>query len=432
MSSILSLLPRGTRLSDAVFASRHRLLVWLLAAHVPLFVVIGATNGYSVPHMLADIAPIVLLAVLGAKVRHRVLSSVLVSFGLLYCSANLAHLVHNTSMHFHFFVVLGFIAIYQDWRPYLLSIGFVLVHHLGLGLIAPGEVFGDADSVRRPVLWALVHAAFVAAGSVAQLAMWKFAEQAQDENAETQRRAAAATAEQAESQLGAERALREAAEENAGEAAAHVTLQLHLADQVQVLKGGSQAVNENVQSLANVVEEMDAGIREIASNVSEAARVASDAVAAADLTNLEMASLGERSAEIGRILTVISSIAKQTNLLALNASIEAARAGQSGLGFAVVASEVKDLARETAKATDDITSMIDGMQAGTHRAISAIADIGGTISRISDIQIVVAGAIEEQSATTGEISRNVRGAAHATEEITNSIAELAEAARGLG
>jgi len=199
-----------------------------------------------------------------------------------------------------------------------------------------------------------------------------------------------------------------------------------------VLKGGSQMVNENVQSLANVVEEMDASIQGIAGNVSEAARVATDAVAFAEQTNLEMASLGEQSAEIGRILTVISSIAHQTNLLALNATIEAARAGESGLGFAVVASEVKELARETAKATPDITNMIEGMQSGTHRAISALADIGGTISRISDIQMVVAGAIEQQSATTGEISRNVRGAASATEEITNSIAELAEASRGLG
>ena len=136
-----------------------------------------------------------------------------------------------------------------------------------------------------------------------------------------------------------------------------------------MLKGGSQMVNENVQSLANVVEEMDASIEGIAGNVSEAARVATDAVAFAEQTNLEMASLGEQSAEIGRILTVISSIAHQTNLLALNATIEAARAGESGLGFAVVASEVKELARETAKATPDITNMIEGMQSGTHLSL---------------------------------------------------------------
>jgi methyl-accepting chemotaxis protein len=432
MSSILSLLPRGTRLSDAVFATRHRLLLRLLALHVPLLVVIGLSTGYPARHLIVDLAPVVLLAALGAKIRDRVMASVLVSFGLLYCSADLAHLVHNTSMHFHFFVVLGFVAIYQDWRPYLLSIGFVLVHHIGLGMIAPREVFGDADAIRHPILWALIHASFVAAGCVAQVALWKFAEQAQNENLETQQRAAVATAEQTELQLTAERALRRAAELSADKAAEHLTLQQHLASQVQVLKGGSQTVNENVQLLVNVVEDMDASIQGIAGNVSEATRVASDAVAFAEQTNLEMASLGEQSAEIGRILAVISSIAHQTNLLALNATIEAARAGESGLGFAVVASEVKELARETAKATHDITNMIDGMQSGTHRAISALADIGGTISRISDIQMVVAGAIERQSATTGEISRNVRGAAFATEEITNSIAELAEASQGLG
>ena len=142
-----------------------------------------------------------------------------------------------------------------------------------------------------------------------------------------------------------------------------------------------------------------------------------------------MAQLGDSSQEIGKVIKLITSIAQQTNLLALNATIEAARAGEAGKGFAVVAKEVKDLAKETARATEEIGQRIDAIQGDTGRAVTAIRDIGGIISRISDIQTVIAGAVEEQTATTQEMTRNITAAARATGEISDTITSVAEAAR---
>jgi methyl-accepting chemotaxis protein len=140
--------------------------------------------------------------------------------------------------------------------------------------------------------------------------------------------------------------------------------------------------------------------------------------------------LGESSCEIGQVIKVITSIAQQTNLLALNATIEAARAGEAGKGFAVVANEVKELAKETARATEDISRKIEAIQTDTKAAVDAIASISGVIHQINDISSTIATAVEEQNATTNEMSRNVSEAANGSGEITSNIARVAEAAQG--
>jgi len=145
-------------------------------------------------------------------------------------------------------------------------------------------------------------------------------------------------------------------------------------------------------------------------------------------TNATVAKLGESSAEIGKVIKVITAIAQQTKLLALNATIEAARAGEAGKGFAVVANEVKELAKETATATDDISAKIDAIQTDTRGAVEAIALISSIINQISDIQTTIAGAVEEQTATTAEISRNVAEAAKGSREIARNILGVAQAA----
>ena len=146
-------------------------------------------------------------------------------------------------------------------------------------------------------------------------------------------------------------------------------------------------------------------------------------------TNATVAKLGESSAEIGNVIKVITSIAQQTNLLALNATIEAARAGEAGKGFAVVANEVKELAKQTAKATEDISRKIEAIQNDTKGAVEAIAQIGKIINQINDIQNTIASAVEEQTATTGEISRNVAEAAKGSNEIAQNITGVAQAAQ---
>jgi methyl-accepting chemotaxis protein len=201
------------------------------------------------------------------------------------------------------------------------------------------------------------------------------------------------------------------------------------ATQANVASAAAEQVSRNITTVSTATEELGASIKEIAKSANEAARVATSAVKGADKTNAIVAKLGESSAEIGNVIKVITSIAEQTNLLALNATIEAARAGEAGKGFAVVANEVKELAKQTAKATEDISRKIEAIQGDTKGAVEAIAQIGKIINQINDIQNTIASAVEEQTATTGEISRNVAEAAQGSSEIAQNITGVAQAAR---
>lgn len=198
--------------------------------------------------------------------------------------------------------------------------------------------------------------------------------------------------------------------------------------QVEVVSAASDEVSGNLAVVASSSEEMLASIREIAISSTEAARVAGHAVRMADGTNATVAQLGESSQQIGNVIKVITSIAQQTNLLALNATIEAARAGEAGKGFAVVANEVKELAKQTAKATQDISKSIEAIQHNSSGAVKAIGEISEVISQINDISNTIASAVEEQTATTNEIGRNVSDAARGSTEITRSIAGVAASA----
>jgi methyl-accepting chemotaxis protein len=200
--------------------------------------------------------------------------------------------------------------------------------------------------------------------------------------------------------------------------------------QADVVSKAAQTVSQNLQTVATGAEEMGASIKEIAKNATEAAKVATSAVKVAESTTTTVSKLGDSSTEIGQVIKVITSIAQQTNLLALNATIEAARAGEAGKGFAVVANEVKELAKETAKATEDISRKIEAIQTDTKAAVDAIATISGVINQVNDISSTIATAVEEQNATTNEMSRNVSEAAQGSGEITSNIAGMAEAAQG--
>jgi methyl-accepting chemotaxis protein len=199
-------------------------------------------------------------------------------------------------------------------------------------------------------------------------------------------------------------------------------------NQAMVVAAAGEEVSASVDAVAAAVEEMTASVGEIASGSAEAARVAQDAVGLASRTSASVNRLGEASSEIGNVVGVITTIAEQTNLLALNATIEAARAGESGKGFAVVANEVKELATETAKATDDIARRVAAVQAETREAVASIEQIAEIIGVISDHQNGIAGAIEEQAATTAEIGRSVAEAARATAQIAENITGVATTA----
>jgi methyl-accepting chemotaxis protein len=200
------------------------------------------------------------------------------------------------------------------------------------------------------------------------------------------------------------------------------------AEVTQDLSGAVAAASEqasaNVQSVASATEEMTASVNEISRQVQESSRIAGDAVNQAQQTDARINELSQAAGRIGDVVKLITAIAEQTNLLALNATIEAARAGEAGRGFAVVASEVKALAAQTAKATEEISTQIAGMQTATQDSVAAIKEIGGTIGRISDIASTIAAAVEEQGTATTEIARNVGEAAKGTTQVATSITDV--------
>lgn len=199
--------------------------------------------------------------------------------------------------------------------------------------------------------------------------------------------------------------------------------------QISSVSAAGEQTNRNVQTVATAAEEMTATIKEISKNVQEAGSITSQAVHVAESTNQTISKLSDSSAEIGKVVKVITSIAQQTNLLALNATIEAARAGEAGKGFAVVANEVKDLAKETAKATEEISQKIEAIQTDTKGAVSAIGEIGQIIGKINEISMTIAGAVEEQAVTTTEISRNMAEAARGTSEVVQNIQAVSTASK---
>ena len=191
----------------------------------------------------------------------------------------------------------------------------------------------------------------------------------------------------------------------------------------------STSMASSVQTVSVAVEEMTASIREIAANAEEAAGVAGRATTLASASNEKIEQLGTAADEIGTVINVIQDIAEQTNLLALNATIEAARAGEAGKGFAVVASEVKELAKQTAEATEDISRRIAAIQSNTTESIDAVGQISQVIENVNNVARTIASAVEEQSATTREIAQNIAQASSAVQVVSSGVTESAGAGR---
>ncbi|MEW5728504.1 MAG: cache domain-containing protein [Pseudomonadota bacterium] len=199
-----------------------------------------------------------------------------------------------------------------------------------------------------------------------------------------------------------------------------------------IVAASMQQTTASVETVAAAAEELNASICEIARQVTEGTRIAGEAVGAAWRTDGVVRGLSEAAGRIGEVVSLINDIAGQTNLLALNATIEAARAGDAGKGFAVVANEVKHLANQTAKATDEISNQIAGIQGTTAEAVTAIQEIGRTIENMSEIVAAIAAAVEQQGAATNEIARNVAEAAAGAQDVSAHVTSVSDAATRTG
>lgn len=202
--------------------------------------------------------------------------------------------------------------------------------------------------------------------------------------------------------------------------------------QANLVALAAESAASNVQTVAAAAEELHASISEISRQVSESTRISQEAVNEASRTNVLVNGLAQAADKIGEVVKLINDIASKTNLLALNATIEAARAGDAGKGFAVVANEVKNLASQTARATDEISTQISNVQGATKDAVHAIQSIGLTITQINEIAAAIAAAVEEQGAATREIARNVQEASTGTGEVTSNINNVTEASNETG
>jgi methyl-accepting chemotaxis protein len=206
----------------------------------------------------------------------------------------------------------------------------------------------------------------------------------------------------------------------------------HTSEQSSNVAAAAERASVNVQTVSSAAEELSASIGEIKNQVTQSSDISQQAVEAVNQTNAKVKGLAEAADKIGEVVQMITDIAEQTNLLALNATIEAARAGEAGKGFAVVASEVKNLANQTAKATDEIGGQISGIQTATQDSVDAIEGIGSIVNQINDIAIAINSSVEEQGSATQEIARNTEEAANGTQDVTSNIVLVTQAAGETG
>jgi hypothetical protein len=402
--SLGAILPDGSGLSDRDHARCHRRVLIVLAVHAPLIVVLGLARSFPVLHVLVDLVPGLAATIGAARVKGRAFQSALASVALLLYSGALIHLTDGlVEMHFHIFVSLVVVATYCDWRPYAFALGYVVAHHTGLTLILPDAVFNHPAAQRNPLPWALLHAGFVLAETVAVVFVWL------DGERDRQRLRAAADA---------------TAREALGRAMDSESAGASLRAAAEALSGEADEVNTHMQVSAAAATQLSDSIADIArmSNDGTQRVAAASGSAAAAMATIDR--LNATSSQIDDLLEAIANIAGQTNLLALNATIESARAGEAGRGFAVVASEVKELATQTTQAAADIGAMIAATQGETAAATAAIREIADDITSMEQLTSAMASAAEEQRVATSAVSRSTHEAAQAIDRITNRLADL--------
>jgi methyl-accepting chemotaxis protein len=448
-------------------------LIAVLWLHVPIALAIGMTRGmdWLMPTLLsAGLAGAATLSwrMAGAVLSTSLVIAVALMGGISVFTFELSGHPWQIDIHMYFFAALACLVAFCDFRPIVAGTVAVALHHLVLNFIIPAAVFPGGSDFGRVVLHALILVleAGVLVWVAHQLAQLFVTQQAADAEA-ANAALARAEAERIESEHQAKldrdsamlglafefersvshivEAVGVAATELLGISSSINSANLEATRQASEAATASTQASQNVETVASAVGELTDSIHGIARQAARSAEVASKAAADAHHTNTVVEGLASSTQKIGEVVTLIQNIASQTNLLALNATIEAARAGEHGRGFAVVASEVKALANQTAQATEEISTQIQGIQHVTDQAVAAIKAIGGTIAEINEISATIASAVEQQGMATSAILANVQQASSGTNEVNSNIvgltrtssdagmavSKLAEAANGL-
>jgi methyl-accepting chemotaxis protein len=434
-----------------------KLLVGALWIHVPIAIAVGMFRGtdWLMPTMLMAAMALAATAswrMTGNGLSTRLLLAVAVMADVSVLVFELQGSPWQIDMHMYFFAALACLMAYCDYRPILAGTVAVAVHHLLLNFLLPAAIYPGGSDFGRVVLHAVI--LLLEAGVLIALAhklallfettAHKTAEaeaayaaeaRATNERSESERQAKQdRDAARRELAAGFERkiggiveAVAVAASEMQGMSATMSNSNTETSRQTAAVAAASMQASTNVGTVAAATEELTASINNIAQQVTRSAEIANKAADEARRTNAVVEGLAAGTQKIGEVVTLIQSIASQTNLLALNATIEAARAGEHGKGFAVVASEVKALANQTAKATEEISAQVQGIQAATGDAVSAIQAIGGTIAEIDKISSEIANAVDQQGQATREIAGNVQQAANGTREVSDNIQNVTRA-----